>query len=116
MIDHFVLILIMALVTWRVARFIALDSLIEEIRDPVLSWLDRPGRFTFLRNKVADLLGCPWCLSIWISAAVVFLTRQFCVDSMPMPIWTWLAVSILPIVGWTYVDSDDVVVVKDPKD
>jgi len=104
------LILICALVTWRVGRFIEKDALIDGTRAKVLGWLDKPrtNRTTdFHADKVWTLLTCPWCLCIWISAGALLASRLFVVDSVPVPIWSWLAVAVLPLVPWNYLDGED---------
>jgi hypothetical protein len=40
----------------------------DAIAAPVRTWLR--NRFGY-RGRVAYLIGCPWCLSIWIAGAVV---------------------------------------------
>lgn len=48
----------------RVTRFVNLDVLFE----PVRAWVE--GRFG-ADSKVAYLLSCPWCASIWVAAVVM---------------------------------------------
>lgn len=52
-----------ALATWRIVRFIQRDSLIEEPREELIN------RYGHL--KISELLTCPWCLGIWVAAGVV---------------------------------------------
>jgi hypothetical protein len=103
------LILICSLVTWRVGRFIAEDALIDGTRSKVKGFLDQPRESHWrdvLADKVWTLLTCAWCLSIWVSAGTLLVSRLFWVDSIPAPVWTWLAVSALPLIPWNYVDGD----------
>lgn len=52
-----------ALAVWRIVRFVQRDSLVEELREALIN------RYGHL--KIAELLTCPWCLSIWVAAGVV---------------------------------------------
>lgn len=52
-----------ALAVWRIVRFVQRDSLIERQREDLIN------RYGHL--KIMELVTCPWCLSIWVGAAVV---------------------------------------------
>ena len=52
-----------ALATWRIVRFIQRDSLIEKPREELIN------RYGHL--KISELLTCPWCLSPYVAAGVV---------------------------------------------
>lgn len=58
-----VLLVLDALATWRLTRLLIDDSITFWLRKPLVegrgpAWL-------------ADLMTCPWCLSIWIATGVV---------------------------------------------
>ena len=99
-----VTVILIALATYRISRFFAVDTLFEPVRLPVQEWFER----RWLRrqpaedqadmaaseqwnSKVSYLLSCPWCLSIWVGAGVVagvdYLT------SVPLPMLVWLTSS-----------------------
>jgi hypothetical protein len=59
------LLLIYALAVARVTGLITADSLTEDARDAITGWLD--DRPKTLGNYVSILIGCPWCVSIWIA-------------------------------------------------
>lgn len=112
MIELLVLIIILGLVTYRVARFIVLDTLIDGTRDKVIDWLERrqsvalnADKSGLLWAKLVDLIGCPFCITIWISAGAVFATRIF-VGSFAMPVWVWLATAAFALLPWNYIDSE----------
>lgn len=96
------LILIAALATYRVTRFLVLDSLISAQR----VWLHnlvlgrKPGA---VRSKIHELLTCHNCLTVWVGAGVVGLLDAF--GSVPMPAATWLAVASGALVIWRYVEE-----------
>lgn len=110
------LILIGALVTWRVTRFIVADDLIEGVRAKVIDFVQprRPlhkGR-DFLFGKAYTLITCPWCVSIYVSAGFLLLSRWLVVDSIPVPVWTWLAVGALSILPYQFADGDWIVTLQ----
>jgi len=105
MIETLVLIIVLGLASYRLTRFFVWDSLIgmgskEEVDPdtnrivdvPVTPWGEKVYAFgyhaedgdgfhrgddrSFLRGKIGDLLGCPWCLGFHISWMVYAL-------------WTW---------------------------
>jgi FtsH-binding integral membrane protein len=101
--SYLLLLIVLSAVTYRVGRFLILDTLIDEPRNRVLSWLEmRPTRFW---SKVHDLLGCPFCITIWIAAGAVAITDIW-FASVPMPVWTWLAVATGALVFWAVIDSE----------
>lgn len=59
------LLLIYALAVARVTGLITADSLTEDARDAIIAWLD--DRPKTLGNYVSILIGCPWCVSMWVS-------------------------------------------------
>lgn len=99
-----ILIIVLSLVVYRVGRFIVLDSLIEGTRESVQRWLgNRSHRWW---HKLLELLGCPYCITIWVSAATCFAYRVF-VESFAVPVFVWLAVAALSLVWWRYIDWEE---------
>lgn len=98
--------LFLSLLTWRIARFLILDDLIEELRDKFHRQLTHhPNKLTI---KLQVLMLCPFCLTIWVSIAVnVF---HFTVID-PWPGWQFVewvvAVAAGSMVFWKYIDSED---------
>jgi hypothetical protein len=58
-------ILINAFAVARIARFIAVDTLIDRPRQKF------QARF---EGSLVELVTCPWCLSVWFAAAATVLT------------------------------------------
>jgi hypothetical protein len=99
-----ILIVVLGLVTYRVSRFIVLDTLWESWRDRLHAWLmSKPALW---RIKLHELLGCPFCVTIWVSAGACLLTRWF-VGSFAMPVWAWLGAATFALVVWEYVDAEE---------
>jgi len=102
--SYIVTLLVLSAVTYRVSRFLVLDTLIDEPRNWVLSKLEMKQGLFFA--KLIDLIGCPYCITIWVSAAIVAV-HHFLVQALPVPVWTWLAVATGSLVLWNLVDSEE---------
>lgn len=94
-------------VTWRVTRFLVDDDLIGGTRDRLKEWLDRPrvGWRNTLAEKGWFLVTCPWCVGVYVSAGVLLGARLFALHSIPMPVYTWLAVAGFAMVPYNYLDG-----------
>lgn len=104
--------LVLALTTYRITRFAILDTLIDEPRDAVHSWLlrvDDDGDIPMWRFKLQDLLSCPYCLSVWVAAAVVAFWSLVVRDEWLG--WPFLligpAAAGASLIPYRYIDSDD---------
>jgi hypothetical protein len=97
------LVVLVVVATHRLTRLVVADEipLVKVPRDRMVGWLDpdQPGRrapWGGFGRSVAYLLGCPWCMSIWVGGALVWLTVQ--VHGLPVPWLVWLAAS--SCTGW----------------
>lgn len=103
------LILITSLVAYRVTRFLLRDSLIDGPRKWLYEKLLRPYRTNLAapgqrwRDKVYELLDCPYCTSVWVAAATVAAVDAHGV-SVPMPLFAWLATASGAMVVWRVVE------------
>lgn len=88
--------ILVALVAYRVTRFLVFDSLIGanlESGSSFSKWLDlfayepTGGDRSFIRGKIGDLLVCPFCTGFWVSLAVTCG-------------WLWVAPWHLGRIGW----------------
>jgi len=71
--------IIMLLASWRLTRLFVYDNITRFLREQFMDVV-KVGRGYKLqtpkngpRRLLADLFSCPWCMSIWTSAIVVFL-------------------------------------------
>ncbi len=75
--------LLMALAVFRITRLFVYDRITQFLRDMFLRTRvikDEHGRVVVERSlyktgplrTIHDLLGCPWCVGVWASLAVVF--------------------------------------------
>ena len=53
----------------RVTRLITRDALFDTPRTAAAQLLIRPGHARVLRDHLAYLILCPWCMSIYVGAA-----------------------------------------------
>jgi hypothetical protein len=103
-VTYIVLVFVLSAVTYRVGRFIVLDTMIDTPREKLMVWLEEHPRW--LWAKLYELIGCPWCVTIWVAAGAVGL-QTWVVGGVPVPVWTWLAVASGSLVWWTIIDNDD---------
>lgn len=80
----------------RTTRFLNDDTLFEPVRDRVESWARYGGPW---RAKLAYLLTCPWCASIWIALPVALYGVLVLLD-LPAA-WDVFAIAGLWL-GWSY--------------
>lgn len=94
---------LICLATHRITRFLLADAfpLVAIPREWILNWLapdvewikthDGVGHWGAFGRSLRYLGECPWCMSIYVSAGVVWVTTQFA--SVPLPVLAWLAAS-----------------------
>jgi len=93
-----VLLLVYALAVMRVTGLIQADSITEDARDRFIAWLDdRPHT---LGAFVADLIQCPWCVSVWVGGIAAPLI-WFWGDS-PVMLIPAMALALSQITGMTH--------------
>lgn len=103
--------ILIALATHRLTRLVTRDKfpLIAVPRYHVTNWLDpsddyrkwytlkHPDReppkthWGVVGQSLAYLWECDWCVSVWVSAGVVYGATHW--TSVPLPVLTWLAAS-----------------------
>lgn len=98
--SEFLLVLILGFVVARATRLYRDDSMTEGLRERVTGWLDyhgtadrhRPRRWRHGFDWLSEMLGCPWCLSGWLSILAVVVVNSATSRSVPVPFLSWLAV------------------------
>lgn len=98
--SEFLLVLILGFAVARATRLYRDDSMTEGLRERVTGWLDyhgtadrhRPRRWRHGFDWLAEMLGCPWCLSGWLSILAVVAVDSATSRSVPVPFLSWLAV------------------------
>lgn len=101
-------LVVLSLGAYRVTRFIVDDGLWKAQREWLLRRILRKWQVDFdgevvpdpqaeadgliaaWRLKLHELLTCPYCMSVWVSAGMVAVASV--TWSVPAPFWTWLGV------------------------
>lgn len=60
-------VIILALATFRITRFVVIDELFAPVRDWI--WKAKSPSDSY----IGYFLTCPWCVSLWVSLPLVFL-------------------------------------------
>lgn len=101
-INGWLLVILVILAIHRLTRLAVADEIpiVKVPRDAAVNWLDpldgRPAPWGGFGKSVAYLLGCPWCMSVWVGAVVVWGTVL--VHGLPVPWLVWAAAS--SVTGW----------------
>lgn len=67
-------LVVLAFASYRITRFLAIDSLIENIRARFHTFLfNLNGKLSIIPHKLLDLISCTWCLGFWVSFALYTL-------------------------------------------
>jgi hypothetical protein len=92
-----VILVIYALAVARVTGLITTDTITEEIRDNLITWLD--DRPKTLGRYLATLITCPWCAGMWVSLIAAPLV--WFLGTSPYLIVPALALAFSQVVGMT---------------
>jgi hypothetical protein len=61
-------LVVLAFASYRVTRFLVIDSLIENIRARFQTFLfNKDGKLKLIWHKLLDLISCTWCTGFWVS-------------------------------------------------
>ena len=110
-----VLLAVCSLATFRLTRLVVEDTLLYGPRRWVMSKLKGVAKERFddadfalliapsaLRQKLAELLGCPYCVSAYAAGAVYAGCEWR--ESVPLPLLFWLAIWSGGLVAYKIVD------------
>jgi hypothetical protein len=104
-------LVVLAFAAYRVTRFIIEDTLVDAQRDWLLKRILRnwatdhemkiipepmansQGLISKPRLKLYEVLVCPWCMSVWVSAGTVGLAWATWDHPRPPLLWEWLFVA-----------------------
>lgn len=82
-----------ALATYRIARLVHRDALLKQPRIAVLVWALSPVEGKARHPKIAELIGCMHCLSVWAAVVVLVLNR------IPGGRWVTRALAVSAVAG-----------------
>jgi hypothetical protein len=98
-------LVLLALIAYRVWRFIAVDTVFEKVRHKLVrlpkTWVEGQSLPKSYRNGLAEFLNCPWCAGLWVAGIVYVL--WICtlgewpdsVTDIAVGLGIWLALSAL---------------------
>jgi hypothetical protein len=99
---------ILAFATYRIARFLVLDTLIDGPRDKFHDWLTKPESLSVWRLKLAELLTCPYCITVWVAAGVTVFWSLVVDEWLGWAfLLVWPAVAGASLVPWAYIDDEE---------
>jgi hypothetical protein len=96
-------VLVLAFVVYRITRFLIKDTLIDGQRQWVHSKILGVNPKAW-RDKLYELIDCPYCLSVWIAAGTVAATDAF--TSVPLPVLAWLSTCGATMVLWHIIEVE----------
>lgn len=64
-----------ALAVYRLTRLVTADGITEDLRRSIEAWSLADGAPAW-RDKVAELVECRWCTSMWWALGLVFFVRR----------------------------------------
>lgn len=97
----------MSLTAYRATRFIIEDDLIEKPRTKLKFKILAPEAGvpkSPFRVKVVDLLECPYCMSVWVTAGVFLATWAF--TPIALPALSWGATCGAVMAWWRLIEPD----------
>lgn len=120
--QHLVLFILLAFAVARLTRLVYKDTifalprkqLVEWLKDPVrekkgnhdtVQYVQRHGWVTYLREKIAYLIECPYCVGAY-TTAIVLLGYRIWVGSLVAPVLWWFAVWMAAIVVLEFTDGE----------
>lgn len=81
---------LLTLLAFRITRLLISDTILDVPR----GWLTRKVKAD---SYLADLLTCPWCLSVWLTLAVYLISIHLCHLDIALPVLQ--AVGTMTITG-----------------
>lgn len=96
------LTILLSLVAYRATRFAIKDTLIDGIRIRVQNAVlgTKPRLW---REKLHELISCPYCISWWIAGICVALADWQ--TSVPLPFFQWAAVAAGAVLIWRIIEE-----------
>ena len=89
--------IIVSLATLRLTRLFVYDKITAFFREQFYDVVESRGRRSLQkpesgpRRTLADLLSCPWCISMWMGATVVFFFY--------LTVYAWFPILALAVAG-----------------
>lgn len=86
---------VLVLAAYRITRLIAVDDLTAPLRERARQWSFGPTRFGGPAVMLYELVTCPFCVGVWVSAAVVL----FAANTVVPLHWEWVVLVTAAVAG-----------------
>lgn len=100
-------IIVLSLVAYRITRFLLEDSLIDAqrwwVQKKIAGGVATHDATPKWRLKLLDLTECPYCASVWVSAAATGYAMIWW--TAPQPVLTWLGTCAGCMIVWRVVEK-----------
>jgi len=94
------LLVVISLLVYRVNRLIIRDTIFDKPRAAFINWaLPRRGG-----SAVVDLITCPFCLGVWVSAVATAVASH--ITTVPLPMFVWLASAAGSMIAWRIIEDE----------
>lgn len=90
--------------TYRTGRLVLLDTITAKPRHALLRFLGRRGKIGLW---LSELIGCPYCITVWISGVIVVAVDGGTDASVPLPFAVWGGAAAFSLVIWAILDPED---------
>lgn len=98
---------ILMLVTYRLTRWLQLDSMLDNPRELLAGWLEITPQ-PWWRRRLLELIQCPFCESVWVAAgALGFWTLIGPYDLGWRFLLDWLAIAAGAMAVYRYIDPPE---------
>lgn len=91
-------LIILALASYRLTRFLVIDTMIASTRNKFHGFLinkaQKQGKLHSVWEKLYDLTSCTWCAGFWVSAGL-----YWAYTTEPLGIWTLYIIDAFAIAG-----------------
>lgn len=97
-----VVLLVLSLATARITRLVVEDTIFDKPRNALQAKLlvSKKGSAAWLLK----LIGCPYCVSVWVALAATVTTFALADISIPNPvavfIFLWMAIAALAVIAY----------------
>lgn len=100
----FLLLVLLSLASYRLARFLIADELIAGTRIWVSNRLRATTKDKLWRRKLVYLIGCPYCVTFYTSLPLVLITERYA--SIPLPVLFFGGVWGASLAWWRFIEND----------
>lgn len=86
--NQWLLVVLLILTVYRATHLLTSDTF-----PPIEAGRERVSRLFGEDSSVTYLSTCPWCMSVWLGALIVWVTDLIIDGGVPVPVLVWAAAS-----------------------